>query len=169
MICEGETDFIGVLKNYGLQVTCQRLAVYQALHSDKSHPSAEAIYEKVKKRFPMISLGTVYKTLEKLCEVGLIQKVSPVTEVARYDAKTDTKHYLICSGCQAIQGADHLITEQKSILPDKNGFQVVGQRVVLHGYCRACKESDNQPAQSVRSIIVVYDRLSGTCKVSPVQ
>ena len=83
MAGKNDKDFIATLRDHGLQVTYQRLAIYQALYFTKEHPSAEFIFQQVKKRFPMISLGTVYKTLEKFYEVGLIQKVSPITEVAR--------------------------------------------------------------------------------------
>ena len=103
---KNDKDFIATLRDHGLQVTYQRLAIYQALYFTKEHPSAEVIYQQVKKRFPMISLGTVYKTLEKFYEVGLIQKVSPITEVARYDALTDPHHHMVCLECQSIQDAD---------------------------------------------------------------
>ena len=130
------------MRDHGLQVTYQRLAIYQALYFTKEHPSAEVIYQQVKKRFPMISLGTVYKTLEKFFEVGLIQKVSPVTEVARYDAKVNPHHHMVCLDCQSIQDAEDIIGEQKISIPDKYGFQVVRQQVVLQGYCPGCKQSN---------------------------
>ncbi|MEM5785988.1 MAG: transcriptional repressor [Syntrophobacteraceae bacterium] len=137
---KNDKDFIATLRDHGLQVTYQRLAIYQALYYTMDHPSAEIIYQQVKKRFPMISLGTVYKTLEKFYEVGLIQKVSPVTEVARYDAKTSNHHHLVCLECQSIQDADDLLGDQKISLPDKHGFQVVRQQVILQGYCPNCKQ-----------------------------
>ena len=139
---KNDKDFIATLRDHGLQVTYQRLAIYQALYFTKEHPSAEVIYQQVKKRFPMISLGTVYKTLEKFFEVGLIQKVSPVTEVARYDALTGPHHHMVCLECQSIQDIEDTAEEQKISLPVKNGFQVVRQQVVLQGYCPGCKPSD---------------------------
>lgn len=136
---KNDKDFIATLRDHGLQVTYQRLAIYQALYFTKEHPSAETIYQQVKKRFPMISLGTVYKTLEKFFEVGLIQKVSPITEVARYDAKIHPHHHMVCLDCQSIQDAEDLIGDQKITIPEKNGFHVVRQQVVLQGYCPSCK------------------------------
>ena len=139
---KNDKDFIATLRDHGLQVTYQRLAIYQALYFTKEHPSAEFIYQQVKKRFPMISLGTVYKTLEKFFEVGLIQKVSPVTEVARYDAKVNPHHHMVCLDCQSIQDAEELIGDQKIAIPDKYGFQVVRQQIVLQGYCPGCKQNN---------------------------
>jgi Fur family peroxide stress response transcriptional regulator len=136
---KNDKDFIATLRAHGLQVTYQRLAIYQALYLTKQHPSAETIYQQVRKRFPMISLGTVYKTLEKFYEVGLIQKVSPITEVARYDALTEPHHHLVCLECQSIQDADSMDGEPRVTVSEKNGFRVVRQQIVLHGYCPACK------------------------------
>ncbi len=136
---KNDKDFIATLRDHGLQVTYQRLAIFQALYFTKDHPSAEVIYQQVKKRFPMISLGTVYKTLEKFFEVGLIQKVSPVTEVARYDAITRPHHHMVCLECQSIQDAEELVGDQKISIPEKSGFQVVRQQVIFQGYCPECK------------------------------
>lgn len=137
---KNDKDFIATLRDHGLQVTYQRLAIYQALYFTKEHPSAEVIYQQVKKRFPMISLGTVYKTLERFYEVGLIQKVSPVTEVARYDARIHPHHHLVCLECQSIQDAEEIIGDRKITLPETNGFQVLRHQVVLQGYCSNCRQ-----------------------------
>ncbi|MCE5333894.1 MAG: transcriptional repressor [Desulfobacteraceae bacterium] len=136
---KNDKDFIATLRDHGLQVTYQRLAIYQALYYTKNHPSAEVIYQQVRKRFPMISLGTVYKTLEKFFEVGLIQKVSPITEVARYDAVTHPHHHMVCLECQSIQDAGEYVGDQRITLPAIEGFHVVRQQVVLQGYCKGCK------------------------------
>jgi len=141
MEVKSDKDFIATLREHGLQVTYQRLAIYQALYFTKDHPSAEAIYQQVRKRFPMISLGTVYKTLEKLYEVGLIQKVSPITEVARYDAITGPHHHMVCLECQSIQDADSIVGAPKISVSEPDGFHVLRQQVVLHGYCPSCKGS----------------------------
>jgi Fur family peroxide stress response transcriptional regulator len=134
-----DKDFIAILRQHGLQVTYQRLAIYQALYHTKDHPSAEEIYQQVRKRFPMISLGTVYKTLERFHEVGLIQKVSPVTEVARYEANISHHHHLICLECQTIQDFDDPNMDVKVSLPEENNFEVMRRQVILQGYCAHCK------------------------------
>lgn len=138
---KNDKDFIATLRDHGLQVTYQRLAIYQALYNTKEHPSAEVIYQHVKKRFPMISLGTVYKTLERFYEVGLIEKVSPITEVARYDANLGAHHHLVCLQCHLIQDADTPIIDQKIVPQEKSGFQVLRQQVILQGYCPECRRN----------------------------
>lgn len=133
-----DKDFIATLRARGLQVTYQRLAVYQALYYSKEHPSAELVYLHVKKRFPMISLGTVYKTLERFHEVGLIQKVSPLTDVARYDAMTAPHIHTICLKCKSLQDVEGPLPEIRLSHHEHNGFKVVSQQVLFQGYCAHC-------------------------------
>lgn len=134
-----DKDFIAILREHGLQVTYQRLAIYQALYKAQDHPSAEEIYQQVRKRFPMISLGTVYKTLERFHDVGLIQKVSPLTEVARYEANVSHHHHMICLECQTIQDFGDAAMDVKISVPEGNGFEVLKSQVVLQGYCAHCR------------------------------
>jgi Fe2+ or Zn2+ uptake regulation protein len=131
-----DVDVIAILRDHGLQVTYQRLAIYQALNNSKEHPSVEVIYQQVKKRFPMISLGTVYKTLEKFHVKGLIKKVNPVNEISRYEAETELHHHLICEKCQSI----HDIYELSGPIPfpEKPGFQITSHQVIFHGCCENC-------------------------------
>ena len=137
-----DKDFITILRDHGIQVTYQRLAIYKTLYSSEGHPAAEVIYRQVKKRFPMISLGTVYKTLERFCEVGLIQKVNPITEVVRYDAMPGSHHYMICLGCESIRNADDIVGEQRVSIPEQGEFEPLRQQVFLYGYCSACKRDN---------------------------
>jgi Fur family peroxide stress response transcriptional regulator len=134
-----DRDFIATLRDHGLQVTYQRLAIYQALYNTMEHPSAEVIYQQVRKRFPMISLGTVYKTLERFFDAGLVHKVSPVSEVARYDAKTSHHHHLICVSCNSIQDIEDPVLDREISLPEGSGFKLLRHQVVLHGYCPSCQ------------------------------
>lgn len=135
-----DKDCIAILREHGLQVTYQRLAIYQSLLDSKDHPSAEDIYQQVRRRFPMISLGTVYKTLERFHEVKLIQRVSPMTDVARYEAKTNAHHHLICLECQTIVDLDDPTLDEKIQLPKDNGFKILQRQVVIQGLCPHCRD-----------------------------
>ena len=135
---KNDTDFIAILRDHGLQVTYQRLAIYKALYNTKEHPSAEVIFQQVKKQFPMISLGTVYKTLEKFHEAELIRKVNSVEEIGRYEVETGTHHHMICEKCQKI----HDIHELSGTipLPEKPGFKITRHQVIFHGCCENCAD-----------------------------
>jgi Fur family peroxide stress response transcriptional regulator len=136
MVEKNDIDVIAILRDHGLQVTYQRLAIYQALYKTKEHPSAEVIYREVRKRFPMISLGTVYKTLERFHVAGLIKKVNPVNEICRYEAETELHHHMICEKCQSIVDIHEL--SGTIPLPEKPGFKITRHQVIFHGYCENC-------------------------------
>ena len=139
---KSDLDYIAVLKAHGFQVTYQRLAIYRALHNSTEHLSAEEIHQKVLTRFPMISLGTVYKSLEKFYEAGLVQKISTMTDVARYETKIDSHHHLFCIKCQAIHDIDDPIGEKELLLPEGHGFEVLEHEVIVRGCCSKCVEKE---------------------------
>ncbi len=141
-----DRDYMAALRAHGLQVTYQRLAIYEALHSSKEHPSTEDIYQRVKRRFPMISLGTVYKTLERFHDVGLVQKVGLVTDVARYDANVNARHYLVCMKCQKIQAMEDPELDVKIAGLDGKGFRVLRHQVLLQGLCSECRKAGAIPS-----------------------
>ena len=136
---KSDLDYITVLRAHGFQVTYQRLTIYRVLHNSTGHLSAEEIHQKVITRFPMHSAGTVYKSLEKFYEAGLVQKVSTMTNVSRYEAKIDSHHHLFCIKCQAIHDITDPIGENdKLLLPEGHGFEVLEHEVIVRGCCPKC-------------------------------
>ena len=135
---KSDSDHIAALRAHGLQVTFQRLAIYRLLHDSTEHPSVDDIYQKIQKRFPMISRGTVYKSLEKFRETGVVQKACTMTDVARYEAKTDSHHHMFCVKCQTIHDIADPIGENKLTLPEGHGFEILGHDVIVRGYCPEC-------------------------------
>lgn len=89
-------NIIALLKKKGLKVTPQRLAVYEAVVSLKTHPTAEQIIEYIKVNHPEISVGTVYKILDTLVDNELLKKVKSEKDVMRYDAIFEKHHHLYC-------------------------------------------------------------------------
>lgn len=136
MNLNSDSNLIQVLRDHGLQVTYQRLAIYSAL-LDSQHQSTEEIHQIVKTRFPMISLGTVYKSLEKFHEVGLIEKIT-LTDVARYQTKTDSHCHLFCVKCQVIHDIDDPIAQSQLTLPKGHGFTILRHDITIRGYCPKC-------------------------------
>jgi Fur family transcriptional regulator, peroxide stress response regulator len=135
---EDGNGLISTLRGRGLQVTYQRLAIYEALHRTKEHPSAETIHREVKKRFSMISLGTVYKTLERFCEVGLVRKVGAVTESTRYDANVEPHHHLFCVKCESIQDVEETGPLSEISPPEEDGFRILRRELIFEGHCADC-------------------------------
>jgi Fur family peroxide stress response transcriptional regulator len=91
-----------ILSVQGLKVTHQRLVIYHALEEEKNHPSAEVVFEKLRKTNPSISLGTVYKTLETFVQKGIINRVNTSEGSMRYDALTENHNHIYCTNTKEI-------------------------------------------------------------------
>lgn len=90
----------------GLKGTHQRIAIYEALINLDSHPTAEKIFNSVSKRYPSISLGTVYKTLDTFVEKNLVNRVLTTTDIMRYDVRTEEHHHLYCVNSEELMDYD---------------------------------------------------------------
>jgi Fur family peroxide stress response transcriptional regulator len=95
--------FREILKEKGLKVTPQRVAIYDAIISLKNHPTAENIIEYIKINHPNISVGTVYKVLDSLVEHELLKKVKTEKGIMRYDAVLSNHHHLYCTDTERIE------------------------------------------------------------------
>lgn len=85
------------LKEKGLKVTPQRMAIFEAVLELKTHPTAEQIIAYIKENHPGISVATVYKVLDTLTEHNLLKKVKTERDIMRYDAVVDHHHHLYCT------------------------------------------------------------------------
>lgn len=79
---------------YGLPLTHQKVVIYEKISKSKKHPTPEEVYKEVHKVLPSISKATVYKNINKFCEIGLM-RVIETAGVMRIDPNTDAHHHLI--------------------------------------------------------------------------
>lgn len=86
-------------REQGVRVTAQRLAVYRALAEDPSHPTAAALYRRLRRAMPSLSPATVYRVLESLVQDGLLRRVSTTGGAGRFDANLTPHQHLICRVC----------------------------------------------------------------------
>jgi Fur family transcriptional regulator, peroxide stress response regulator len=124
----------------GLRVTAQRLAVYRAVAEDLSHPSAEAVYARVRTALPMLSPATVYRTLESLEREGLLRRVSTTGGVGRFDANLEPHQHLVCRVCGRMM--DHFTPALAATpLPENAvpGFVIEALDIRLVGRCDRCR------------------------------
>lgn len=124
----------------GLALTPQRLAIYQVLASDASHPSAEDIFKRIKPALLSLSLGTVYRTLELFETHGLVSRVHVGGNQARFDANLDNHHHLVCVRCRRVIDYPEPETPLPVSAPLPEGFRVLAARVHLLGLCAACQD-----------------------------
>ena len=132
---------VHTLKEKDIQITPQRLAIFEQLRSRKDHPSAEMVFNELKYDFPSLTLVTVYNTLQKLELSGLCMKVNPMHSSARYDGNVVTHHHAICINCQKV--VDVFDASVSIELPEwiAEEFEVMNQSVSFYGLCKRCKES----------------------------
>lgn len=120
--------------------TIQRMVVYQTVNKLKNHATAEDIYFEVRKDYPHISKGTVYRNLNKLCDEGEIKRRRVPGEADRYDHICSDHYHGKCLRCGKIMDLDIAYHPEFDDLPNlKSGFRVVGHDIVFHGICEECE------------------------------
>lgn len=138
-----------LLKEKGLKVTAQRLAVLEAVASrPEEHLTAEEIFTLVKVSCPDIGLATVYRTIQLLNELGLIDRISFDDGAVRYEIgsapdreQKHRHHHLICRRCgRVFSFREDLLEELEAKITATTGFAVVNHEVKLYGYCRECAD-----------------------------
>jgi len=104
------------LKNSGLRVTPQRVAVLSTLIDSHSHPDADQIVRVVREQYPNISVGTIYHILDNLVQKGIVNKVQTEQNVVRYDAITEPHIHLYSKDENRIE--DYMDDELMSLISD---------------------------------------------------
>lgn len=136
-----------LLREKGLKVTSQRLMVLNILsaHGDE-HLTVEEIYDLAKEESPEIGLATIYRTVQVLLELHVIEKVTFDDGFARYDLNGEETgsghrhHHAICTQCGKVYSleTDLLDTLEKQVF-ESLGFEVTDHEVKLYGLCSACR------------------------------
>jgi Fur family transcriptional regulator, peroxide stress response regulator len=136
------------LETTGHRYTEQRAAVYRFLSGTTTHPNADEVFQAVRVQVPGISLATVYKSLETLVNCGLASKLTYGDGSARYDGRTDPHHHARCIGCGRVTDAPGELSprELAALSEGLDGFDPVGYRLELTGYCHRC-----HPLEELRS------------------
>jgi len=123
----------------------QREAIVRALMSTTSHPTAEWVYEEVKREIPNVSLGTVYRNLKLLKERGEILELEQPGQYRRFDGNAANHYHFRCGGCGRVYDVDEpLVQGIDRRVEQKTGFQVWYHRLEFHGLCRDCQEKGNK-------------------------
>lgn len=133
--------------------TRQRQVVLEELRKLESHPTAAELYELARRRLPRISLGTVYRNLELLVQMGVIRKVETTAAESRFDSETDRHHHVHCVCCGQVADARELPEDPANWeIENVNGYEIHGFRLDFVGVCPDCQQ-----------------KRSCNCEVSPAQ
>ncbi len=124
--------------------TVQRRVILEELQKLEVHPTASELYEIVHRRLGEISLGTVYRNLVLLSDMGIIQKLELGDSEIRFDGKTQQHYHVQCIDCGRVNDLPCLPGELSIKLPiETTDFSITGLRLVFYGICSQCqKEGD---------------------------
>lgn len=129
-----------VLRERGLRVTAQRLAVLRAV-SDTPHVTADAVADTVRGQVGTISLQAVYDALEALVDAELVRRIQPARSAALFEARvSDNHHHVICRGCGRIGDVDCAVGAAPCLTPsDDLGYAIDEAEVIFWGLCPDCR------------------------------
>lgn len=123
-----------------LRMTRQRQVILEELRRACSHPGADELYARVRKRLPRISLGTVYRNLEVLSANGEIQKIETGGSLKRFDGNPEPHYHIRCLRCQKVVDAPVAVMPHvEKLLDGKTDFIITGHRIEFLGICPKCQ------------------------------
>ena len=136
---KSDASAIEALRSKGYKATPQRIAICRIALNSRAHPSAQKVYYEVKKIHPTVSLATVYKTLEVLRDLDLVQEINFPKGQARFDSYMSPHLNLICLKCSNITDLDDTtVKEITRKVAAAAKFKPTGQRMDVYGICHRC-------------------------------
>ena len=146
---DSQEKFKKLLKEKGLKVTWQRLQVLEVLATRRdTHMAVEDIYDLVREAHPEVGLATVYRTVQLLLEMQLVDRIHLDDGCVRYeighlfdgDGK-HSHHHLICKKCgKVLAFEDDLLEELENHIEEATGFQIFDHELKFYGQCRECSK-----------------------------
>ena len=122
-------------------MTRQRKTILDVLRQTDTHPTADEIYDRVKKHLPRISLGTVYRNLEVLSELGEIQILELSGSLKRFDWDPHKHYHIRCVRCDRVENAPLApMNRLENKLYRSTVFEIIGHNLEFIGLCPECTE-----------------------------
>ena len=145
MPTESPVDNEALLRQHGLSVTAQRLAVLRALAA-RPHSTADDLYSLVRDEIGAISRQAVYDVLAVLTDRGVLRRLQPAGSPARYEDRVgDNHHHLICRTCGRMGDVDCAVGETPCLTAaDDSGYEIDEAEVIYWGRCPDCINPERQ-------------------------
>ncbi len=126
-----------------LKYSRQREIILNFLMTRKDHPTAEVIYNNIKEECPKISLGTVYRNLTVLADIGLIQRIPCGDSSEHFDGNADIHPHFVCNECYKVIDLEMDNLDFLNTLANKNfdGY-IESHQLVFYGKCSECAKSE---------------------------
>jgi len=127
-------------RSRGIPVTVQRRTVFEALLDNQAHPTADEVYEIVRRRLPDVSRTTVYRILETFVQLGLVMRVCHPGSAVRFDPKMHQHHHLVCTQCEKILDFEDRSLDQIPLPNTRpSGFEIQTYHIHFRGLCAECR------------------------------
>ena len=138
-------EIMGLELDKKTRMTPQRRIILEEIRRFNNHPAADEIYERVRKRLPRISLGTVYRNLDVLCDLGEIQRLELSGAVKHYDGIPKKHYHIRCVCCGRVDDAPIApLNELEDDLYGTTVFEIIGHNLEFTGLCPQCSSQRNQ-------------------------
>jgi Fur family peroxide stress response transcriptional regulator len=134
----GAEPFEEVCRRHGLPLTVQRRATLEALARRSDHPTADQVFDDVRRRMPEISRTTVYRVLETLVRIGIARKVCHPGAAARYETEMRRHHHLVCLRCEAMVDIDAPYLDRLRLPDVEPQFRIEDYSIQFRGLCADC-------------------------------
>ena len=122
-----------------MRLTTQRQIILEELGKVRSHPTANEVYDMVRKRLPRIGLGTIYRNLELMAESGIILKLEVGGTQKRFDATVETHYHIRCTSCGRVDDIDiEVLDNINEIAARSCDYKVLGHHIEFSGICGDC-------------------------------
>ncbi len=148
MMQKTHADFLGICRKYHWKCTSQRLAVFDFLKDNLTHPDVDSVWIAVRKNLPAITRESVYRILNEFAEKGVICRLDQI-ENARYDSRTDAHGHFICQNCGKI--SDFNWPEGVTLPQNMISGEVAHMEIRVVGLCPECRPAADSPVPKARS------------------
>lgn len=137
-------------RSQGRKITPQRQLLFQLMHENDRHPTADALFAEASAQMPGISLRTVYQTLNELAEMGELQFIDIGGGATRFDPNLDDHHHVVCTDCGQIR--DVHVSGAAALHPSgAEDFVINEVGVVFQGVCSSCEKSRAKTGRSAHA------------------
>ena len=131
-------EFTEKLRGYDLKVTPQRTAILEEIEA-AGHIDVDALYEILCMSFPSISLATVYKNINQMYELGILEVIKVPNHKQQYEISKEPHIHLACDSCGSIMDMEQCINELMDSAESESGYRLNHSSVVLNGICPSCQ------------------------------
>ncbi len=130
----------------GRRMTAQRMALLEIIQESADHLDAEEIHRRARDRGERVSLSTVYRTLDLLKRLNLVDELHLWDEHHHYESRTSQEHcHLVCQVCGGVtEISGEVVERMKALAAEENGFQIERAQADFTGTCRRCRDAETR-------------------------